>query len=100
MTAILLLAAVALVVAGGPTTQAFSHGVLSMLTKIVEWPIAVVLVLLAFALIYFFAPAVKEQKWHWVTPGAITGLGLWVVVSVGLKVYLHYFNRSFREPPF
>jgi membrane protein len=91
--AILLIAAVAIVLAGGPTAEAFSGGIVKIAIKIVQWPSAVGLVLLGFALVYFFAPDVKEQKWHWITPGAVIGVALWLAASFGLKLYLHFFDR-------
>jgi membrane protein len=91
--AILLIAAVTIVLAGGPTAEAFSGGIVKTAIKIVQWPVAIALVLLGFALVYFFAPDVKEQKWHWITPGAISGVALWLAVSIALKAYLHFFDR-------
>src|ERR687894_249980 len=49
--------------------------------KIVQWPLVLVFVLLAFALIYYFAPDIREQKWKWVTPGAVVGVALWLLIS-------------------
>jgi membrane protein len=60
--AILLIAAVTIVLAGGPTAEAFSSGIVKIAIKIVQWPIAIALVLLGFAFVYFFAADVKEQK--------------------------------------
>jgi membrane protein len=91
--AILLIAAVAMVLAGGPTAEAFSGGVVQIVIKIVQWPVAIALVLLGFALVYFFAPDINDQKWHWITPGAISGVTLWLAVSFALKIYLHFFDR-------
>jgi membrane protein len=91
--AILLVAAVTIVLAGGPTAEAFSGGIVKTAIKIAQWPVAIALVLLGFALVYFFAPDVKEQKWHWITPGAIAGVALWLAVSFALKAYLHFFDR-------
>jgi membrane protein len=91
--AILLIGAVAIVLAGGPTAEAFSGGMVKIVLKIVQWPVAIALVLLGFALVYFFAPDVKEQKWHWITPGAIAGVAMWLAVSFALKIYLHFFDR-------
>ena len=91
--AMLLIAAVAIVLAGGPTAEAFSGGIVKMVIKIAQWPVAIALVLLGFALVYFFAPDVKEQKWHWITPGAIIGVALWLAASFALKIYLHFFDR-------
>ena len=91
--ATLMVCAVTIVLAGGSTAQAFSFGMSSVLLRMALWPIALGLVLLAFALIYYFAPDIKDQKWHWVTPGALVGLALWLLVSFALKAYLHYFDR-------
>ena len=60
--------------------------------RILQWPIVLGFMLLAFALIYYFAPDIREQKWIWVTPGAVIGVGLWLLVSFGFRVYLHYFD--------
>jgi len=91
--AILLIAAVTIVLAGGPTAEAFSGGIVKIAIKIAQWPVAIALVLLGFALVYFFAPDVKEQKWHWITPGAVAGVAFWLAVSFALKIYLHFFDR-------
>jgi membrane protein len=50
------------------------------------------LLTLLFAVIYYFAPDVKNKRWHWLSPGAAVGIALWFVASIGLKVYLHFFN--------
>jgi membrane protein len=91
--AVLLMGAVAVVLAGGPTAEVFSGGIVKIVINVVQWPVAIALVLLGFALVYFFAPDVKEQKWHWITPGAIAGVALWLAASFALKAYLHFFDR-------
>lgn len=94
VTGVLVVAAVALVVAGGSIADVFARSaIVVLLLKIVAWPIDVGLVLVAFALMYFFAPDVKDHKWHWVTPGAVAALVLWLVVSIGLKIYIQFFDR-------
>jgi membrane protein len=60
--------------------------------KILQWPIVLGFMLLAFALIYYLAPDLHEQDWAWVTPGSVVGVGLWLLVSFGFRVYLHYFD--------
>jgi membrane protein len=52
------------------------------------------LVLLAFAITYYFGPDVKERHWHWVTPGSIAGLLLLIAMSVCLRVYFRYARTS------
>ncbi|HTU34731.1 MAG TPA: YihY/virulence factor BrkB family protein [Candidatus Acidoferrum sp.] len=55
-----------------------------------KWPVAVGLLLLAFAITYYFAPDLKQRNWHWISPGAIAGVLLLLFVLVGVRVYLHF----------
>lgn len=48
--------------------------------------------ILSFALLYNFAPNHDPWEWHWITPGAISAIILWVVLSLGFRVYLDYFG--------
>lgn len=60
--------------------------------KIIQWPVVLGCIIIAFALIYYFAPDLHEQKWHWLTPGAAIGVMLWLLVSIGFRVYLNFFD--------
>ncbi len=60
--------------------------------KIAQWPIVLAFVLLSFNLIYYFAPNLKHKKWKWVTPGAVVGVALWLLVSFAFRGYIHYFR--------
>jgi membrane protein len=60
--------------------------------KIIQWPVVLACIILAFALIYYFAPDFHEQAWKWLTPGAGIGVVLWLLVSIAFRVYLHFFN--------
>jgi len=60
--------------------------------KVVQWPIVLAFMLLAFALIYYLAPDLHEQSWAWVTPGSVVGVALWLLVSLSFKLYLHFFD--------
>lgn len=55
-------------------------------------PLAIIFALLAFALIYYFAPDVREQKWYWITPGSLVGVALWIGVSSLFRIYLRHFD--------
>jgi membrane protein len=59
---------------------------------VVKWIIAAAMLLLQFSTIYYFAPDLKVKVWHWVTPGAAIGILGWVLASLGLRAYLHFFN--------
>jgi membrane protein len=55
-----------------------------MTWKILQWPLAFLLVSTAVGLVYYFAPD-AEQDWVWITPGAILGTMLWVIVSLASR---------------
>ena len=62
-----------------------------MVWHIVQWPIAFLFVVMAFALLYFWGPDAKQQ-WQWITPGSLVGVVAWIGASLLFRVYLHYFN--------
>ncbi len=61
-----------------------------VLIHIVSWVVVLCLLMVLFALIYYFAPDVKAKGWHWLTPGAAIGIIGWLAASMGLRIYLHY----------
>jgi membrane protein len=63
-----------------------------ILIHVASWVLVLSLLMVLFALIYYFAPDIKAKKWAWLTPGAAVGMIGWIVASLGLRVYLHYFN--------
>jgi len=65
---------------------------LTTVWAVVQYVIALCFVLLAFALIYYFSPDLKDQHWFFVTPGAVVGVLLWLLISFGFRIYLSYFN--------
>ena len=53
---------------------------------VLQWPVVFALVASAIGLVYYFAPDV-EQDWVWITPGSVLATGLWLAVSLALKLY-------------
>jgi membrane protein len=96
--AVLIISALILVLYGGEVGEGvadrFGLGeAFTLAWTILQWPIVLAFVLFAFALIYYFAPDLQHRKWYWITPGSITGVALWLLVSFGFRVYLRYFDR-------
>lgn len=94
---ILIITALAIVLTGGKIADGlaanYSLGSAFTLTwKILQWPIVLATMLFAFAMVYHFAPDVRGQKWVWITPGAVIGVALWLLVSFGFRLYLGYFD--------
>jgi membrane protein len=72
-----------------------NHFILSVEVIVVEifaWIGVVAFLMLLFAIIYYYAPDVKNKRWYWLTPGAAIGIAAWLAASIGLRVYLHFFN--------
>jgi membrane protein len=94
---VLIMSALLLMLYGGEigvaAAEYFNQGMLfTTAWTIAQVPLALVFVLLAFALIYYFAPDLYDQKWYWITPGSVVGVALWLVVSFVLRVYLRHFD--------
>ena len=63
-----------------------------LLWKALQWPATMLFLMISFSLIYYFGPALKQKRWHWITPGSLVGVLLWLGASLGFRTYLHYFN--------
>jgi membrane protein len=63
-----------------------------LLLEALEWIVILCLLVLAFALLYNFAPNHEPFEWKWITPGAIIGIILWVVLTGAFRLYLRYFD--------
>jgi membrane protein len=45
-----------------------------------------------FALLYWAAPNVKHPKFHWVSPGGVLAVVLWVIASAAFAFYVANFS--------
>jgi membrane protein len=59
--------------------------------NILRWPVIVLLLILAMAIIYYFAPDVKQQ-WRWITPGSVFAVIVTIVASLGFSFYVNNFG--------
>ena len=94
---VLIISALILVVAGGNIGEGLANHygfgpAFAIAWKVIQWPVIFAALLLAFALIYYFAPDFHDQAWQWLTPGAAIGVVLWLLVSIAFRVYLHFFD--------
>ena len=94
---VLIISALVLVLYGGKIANqiAVTYGFSEAFTtawKLLQWPLVLAFMLLSFSLIYYLAPDLREQNWVWITPGSVIGVVLWLLVSFGFKLYLHFFD--------
>jgi membrane protein len=60
---------------------------------IVRWPLAVAAAMGIYSLVYAYAPAIRPPALRWITPGAILGVVLWMVASLGFAIYVRNFSH-------
>ena len=97
MVSLLIVVALAIVLFGGQIGERVGthfglSGAFTSAWKILQWPIALFFLLLNFDLVHSFAPDVRPRKLKWWSLGGITAVVLWLVVSFGFRLYLHFFN--------
>jgi membrane protein len=98
--AALMLAAFVIVVfgrsIGGTVAEAIGLGeIFEVVWTVVQWPIVAGIVLFTFSVIYYFAPA-AEQKWRWISPGAVLAFIFWLLFSLAFSYYAGNFS-SYNE---
>jgi len=94
---ILLLAALLLVLASGHFVDWLGadlklQPLAIRLWKALQWPAAILFVLMSYSLIYYWGPHFKRRHWHWITPGSAFGASLWFLASLAFRVYLHFLD--------
>ncbi|KGU84624.1 YihY/virulence factor BrkB family protein [Pseudomonas mediterranea] len=60
------------------------------LWTIVRWPVIVILLMVAVALIYYVMPDVK-QEFRFITPGSVLAVVVWIIASLGFAFYVKTF---------
>ena len=78
--------------AGHSLTNHFLIDLMEFFLRLVGWTIASALLILSFAVTYYWAPDAGARRWYWLSPGAALGILGWLVASLGLRAYLHFYN--------
>jgi membrane protein len=65
--------------------------VFERLWNIIRWPVSAGMLIVAMAVVYYYAPDV-EQQWKWITPGAVFAVLAMIVASLGFSVYVSHFG--------
>jgi membrane protein len=50
----------------------------------------------AFSMIYFYGPDLKDQRRYTISPGSLFGVTVWIAASFGFRGYLHFFDTYTR----
>lgn len=62
------------------------------LWALLRWPVAVLLLMVVVAVIYYFTPDV-QQKFRFITPGSIVAVIIWIAASLGFGAYVSNFGN-------
>ena len=94
---LLFACALLLVIYGGRFSESIaSHlgysGFIAGIWDALTWLLLLAFVLMAFNILYVYAPNVKHRQWHWLMPGTVVGITLWLLGSFGFRLYLSLFN--------
>jgi membrane protein len=87
------MAALAAIFYGGEAGQALHVGAV---WNWIHWPVVIVLLLVAFALLYRFGPHLYDLELKWSTPGAVVGVALWLVATLLFRFYVNHFGSYGR----
>jgi membrane protein len=59
---------------------------------IVRWPVAVILLLFAVAVVRWAAPASRRGRFRLVTPGSLVAVAVWLAATAGYAIYVSYLS--------
>jgi membrane protein len=94
--AVLILSALALIFYGSTIGETLAERLgigweFALIWHFFQWPLVLVFVLISFEMVYNYAPNLGDTpNRQWGTPGAVTGVALWLLASFGLRLYLSY----------
>lgn len=95
---VVLLVVGLLALVSGPLARSFGDviglgEVAATVLSIVQWPILLVIAIVVVAVLYYWAPNVKQPKFRWVSGGSILAILILVVASVGFGFYVANFSN-------
>jgi membrane protein len=98
LVGLVLAAAVAFMLAvSGPIAAALGRAVglgevAETIWNIGRWPVVLLFVALAVAVLYYVAPNIQQPTFRWISVGAGVAILIWVVASVGFGFYVGNFG--------
>lgn len=100
MVILVTLAALILVVSG-PVAEAIGSAiglgdVAVTVWQITKWPVLLVIVVLALAILYYGAPNAKQPKFQWISVGAIIAIVVLAIATAGFFFYVSNFSNYDR----
>ncbi|MFF2243353.1 YihY/virulence factor BrkB family protein [Arthrobacter sp. NPDC058130] len=96
-TVLIVLVLSAMLVLSGPVAEAVGSaiglgGAVLTAWNILKWPVILLLVILAIAILYYATPNVKQPKFRWMSLGSAIALGIFLLASLAFAFYVANFN--------
>ncbi|MDC3957174.1 YihY/virulence factor BrkB family protein [Polyangium jinanense] len=93
----LVVTALGLIIFGGILQREVAEligwsGALLKLFSAFRWLVILGFLLTAFAVVYYFGPNV-EQRFRFITPGAVLGVGVLILAALGFRFYVENFGK-------
>ncbi len=87
----------AMLVLSGPVAESVGNvvglgGTFLAVWNIAKWPVMLVLVIVAIAILYYATPNVKQPKFRWMSMGSAIALVVFLLASVAFGFYVAYSN--------
>ncbi|HEV2819353.1 MAG TPA: YihY/virulence factor BrkB family protein [Solirubrobacteraceae bacterium] len=94
---LLVVAATIALVVTGPVARAIGSAIgvgstAVTVWNIAKWPVLVLFVALALAVLYYASPNAKPSGFKSILPGALVAVVVWILVSVAFALYLAFFG--------
>ena len=96
-TVLIVLVLSAMLVLSGPVAEAVGNaiglgGAVLTAWNILKWPVILLLVILAIAILYYATPNVKQPKFRWMSLGSTIALVIFLLASLAFAFYVANFN--------
>lgn len=98
LAGLIMVAAIAFMLAvSGPVARAFGNAiglgeVALTLWNVLRWPVILLFVVVAVAVLYYATPNVQQPKFRWISVGAALAILVWILASVGFGFYVASFG--------
>ena len=97
-TVLIVLVLSAMLVLSGPVAESVGNaiglgGAVLTAWNILKWPVILLLVILAIAILYYATPNVKQPKFRWMSLGSAIALVIFLLASLAFAFYVANFNN-------
>jgi membrane protein len=98
LAGLIMVAAVAFMLAvSGPVAESVGNAIglgeqAVTVWNLVKWPVILLFVVVAVAILYYITPNVRQPKFRWMSVGAAVAIVVWIVASVLFGLYVANFG--------